>query len=37
VRSGKPAQWRQHFTPELHTEFRRRFGDLAERLGYPAA
>lgn len=37
VRSGKPAQWRQHFTPELHAEFRKRFGDLPERLGYPPA
>lgn len=37
VRSGKPAQWRQHFTPELHAEFSKRFGDIAERLGYPAA
>ncbi|MEO3470297.1 sulfotransferase domain-containing protein [Roseomonas sp. CAU 1739] len=37
VRSGKPAQWRQHFTPELHAEFHKRFGDVAEQLGYPAA
>lgn len=37
VRSGKPAQWRQHFTPALHAKFRRKFGDLPERLGYPAA
>lgn len=37
VRSGKPAQWREHFTPEVHAEFSRRFGDIAERLGYPAA
>lgn len=37
VRSGRPAQWREHFTPALHAKFRERFGDLAERLGYPAA
>lgn len=36
VRSGKPAQWRQHFTPELHRAFRERFGDIAERFGYPS-
>jgi hypothetical protein len=37
VRSGQPEQWRQHFTPALHAAFRQRFGDIAERLGYPAA
>lgn len=37
VRSGRPEQWREQFTPALHAQFRRRFGDLAERLGYPAA
>lgn len=37
VRSGQPAQWRQHFTPALHAAFRERFGDIAERLGYPPA
>ena len=37
VRSGKPAQWRQHFTPELHHAFSERFGDIAERFGYPPA
>lgn len=37
VRSGRPEQWREHFTPALHAQFRRNFGDLAERLGYPAA
>ncbi len=37
VRSGKPAQWRQHFTPELHDAFRRRFGTIAEEFGYPPA
>ncbi len=37
VRSGRPAQWREHFTPELHAEFRKRFGDIAEELGYPPA
>jgi hypothetical protein len=37
VRSGRPAQWQQHFTPRLHDAFRQRFGDIAERFGYPAA
>jgi hypothetical protein len=37
VRSGRPAQWREHFTPDLHRHFRSLFGDLPERLGYPAA
>ena len=34
VRSGQPEQWRAHFTPELHAEFVKRFGRVAERLGY---
>jgi hypothetical protein len=37
VRSGRPEQWREQFTPALHARFREKFGDLAERLGYPAA
>jgi hypothetical protein len=37
VRSGAPEQWRQHFTPDLLAAFRERFGDIAERLGYPSA
>jgi hypothetical protein len=37
VRSGRPAQWREEFTPAVHAAFRARFGDLPERLGYPAA
>lgn len=34
VRSGQPEQWRAHFTPELHAEFSKRFGRVAEHLGY---
>lgn len=37
VRSARPQQWQSHFTPALHDAFRERFGDIAERLGYPAA
>jgi hypothetical protein len=37
VRSGRPEQWREHFTPALHEKFRRKFGTLAEDLGYPRA
>ncbi|MBR0651162.1 sulfotransferase domain-containing protein [Roseomonas terrae] len=37
IRSGQPQQWREHFTPALHARFREKFGDVAERLGYPAA
>jgi hypothetical protein len=37
IRSGRPAQWREHFTPLAHEVFLRRFGDLPERLGYPSA
>jgi Sulfotransferase domain len=37
VRSGRPAQWQQLFTPRVHDSFRHHFGDLAEKFGYPAA
>jgi hypothetical protein len=33
-RHGLAGDWRSHFTDEHVAEFRRMFGDLAERLGY---
>lgn len=36
VRSGKVAQWKQHFTPALSSRFVELFGDALERLGYEA-
>lgn len=37
VRSGRPAEWREKFTPRVHDAFRERFGDAAELLGYDRA
>lgn len=37
VRSGQPAQWTTQFTPRVLAAFTERFGDAAERLGYPAS
>jgi hypothetical protein len=34
LRSGKPAQWREVFTPDHKALFRELTGDLLERLGY---
>jgi hypothetical protein len=36
VRSGRPGEWRDHFTPRLRQAFRQRFGHAAQRLRYPA-
>lgn len=36
VRSGKVAQWKEHFTPALRARFVELFGDALERLGYEA-
>lgn len=35
-RSGKSGDWRDHFEPRHVEAFRARYGDLVERLGYPA-
>ncbi|WP_196279134.1 sulfotransferase domain-containing protein [Catellatospora vulcania] len=35
-RNGVPGDWRNHFTERHRKAFRARYGDLAERLGYPA-
>lgn len=35
IRSGLPAQWTTQFTPRVLAAFAERFGDAAERLGYP--
>lgn len=37
VQSGAGAQWRAAFDEATMAEFRRRFGDVAEQTGYPAA
>lgn len=37
VRSGRPAEWREKFGPRVLAEFRSRFGDAAEALGYDPA
>lgn len=37
VRSGKPAEWRDKFSPRVLAAFHERFGDAAERLGYESA
>lgn len=34
---GRTELWREVFDADLHEEFRNRFGNAAERLGYPAA
>ncbi len=34
VRSGKPAQWKTHFTPRVLRAFMQEFPDAPERLGY---
>jgi hypothetical protein len=36
VRSGRPGEWRDTYTPRTREAFRERFSDLAERCGYPA-
>lgn len=33
-RKGVPGDWRNHLTDEHRTLFRKRYGDLVERLGY---
>lgn len=33
-RSGRTGAWREHFTPEHHTLFERRYGSLARLYGY---
>ncbi|MDI1463245.1 sulfotransferase domain-containing protein [Catellatospora sp. KI3] len=35
-RKGVPGDWRNYFTERHRAAFRARYGDLAERLGYPA-
>ena len=35
-RKGVPGDWRNYFTERHLKAFRQRYGDLAERLGYPA-
>lgn len=35
-RKGVPGDWRNHFEQRHRKAFRARYGDLAERLGYPA-
>lgn len=37
VRTGHPAQWATQFAPGVLAAFADRFGDAAERLGYPAS
>jgi hypothetical protein len=34
MRKGVAGDWQNHFTPELTTAFKERFGDLLIRLGY---
>ncbi len=34
---GRTELWRSEFDDDLHAAFRERFGDAAERLGYPTA
>lgn len=34
MRSGKPGDWKNHFTPKVEAYFESRFGNLASRLGY---
>jgi len=34
IRSGKPAQWKTHFTPRVLHAFMRQFPHAPERLGY---
>lgn len=34
LRSGRPGQWREHFTPAVAARFREVTGDLLVRLGY---
>ena len=36
-RKGVPGDWRSYFTERHLKAFRQRYGDLAERLGYPLA
>ena len=37
LRSGKPGQWHEHFTPDLLAAFAGRFPDALERLHYDPA
>lgn len=34
VRSGKPVQWPEYFTPALRARFEDLFGDVVLELGY---
>jgi len=34
IRDARPLQWKQHFTPEVEQEFRKRFGSAMVKLGY---
>ncbi|MEM6800544.1 MAG: sulfotransferase domain-containing protein [Bacteroidota bacterium] len=35
IRNPKPAQWREHFSPQLQKEFNEQYGDILETYGYP--
>jgi len=34
LRSGKPGQWKDHFTTAHKANFKEKFGDVLVRLGY---
>jgi hypothetical protein len=34
LRSGRPGQWREHFTPGVKARFQEAYGDLLIQLGY---
>jgi hypothetical protein len=34
LRSGRPGEWRRHFSPRVADAFEKRFGDGLRRLGY---
>jgi hypothetical protein len=36
IRDPRSGQWRDHFTPAVTARFNQEYGDLLDRLGYPA-
>ena len=36
IRDPRSGQWRDHFTPAVTAKFSQEYGDLIDRLGYPA-